>query len=183
MSNDNRHLTPWWRRRYWPWACGVVGVMFAALASIALAWPLDWHMTEDDRGYVLLKGGTLTAIVNDDQYVQRSRDLIREYNGHAHAGILWTLPFPTHPFALPRVAWSAEDRGSLDSGAPGPVFGHTSAIELPLGWPTLLFTGLSAFGFYRLWKHRHPPGHCQCCGYDMAGLAPGSSCPECGRSS
>jgi hypothetical protein len=29
-------------------------------------------------------------------------------------------------------------------------------------------------------RHRHPPGHCQKCGFDLRAHKPGEKCPECG---
>ena len=37
-------------------------------------------------------------------------------------------------------------------------------------------------GQLRRW-HRRRHGHCQICNYDLTGLAPGSTCPECGKAS
>ena len=114
MSKDKRDLRPWWRRRYWPWACGVgaIAMMFWAIVN----------------GVMMLMGGRRT----------------------------WDAP--TNMAATLMLLWLA-------------------AV------PSVLLGGASIAGFRQLWRHRHPPGHCQRCGYDMRGLTPGSACPECGNNS
>jgi hypothetical protein len=47
----------------------------------------------------------------------------------------------------------------------------------PLWLPSLLILIPTAFLWYR--DRRHPPGHCQKCGYDLTGNKSGV-CPECG---
>jgi hypothetical protein len=53
---------------------------------------------------------------------------------------------------------------------------------LPLGLMGIsgVFMVLAIPFALRLPTHRDPPGHCLSCEYDLAGLAPGAACPECG---
>jgi hypothetical protein len=55
-----------------------------------------------------------------------------------------------------------------------------SARWFPLQlWPLLLAPAtVCMLGWWRGW-HRHRPGHCPSCRYDLSGLPPGSPCPEC----
>ncbi len=56
--------------------------------------------------------------------------------------------------------------------------GFPLRIAIPLWIPLLIF----AVPTFILWRRdrRHPPGHCQRCGYDLTGNVSGR-CPECGE--
>ena len=58
---------------------------------------------------------------------------------------------------------------------PGPLVG----ISMPL-WFVAALTALPTAGLWWLDRKRIP-GNCLACNYDLAGLAPGSKCPECGK--
>lgn len=57
---------------------------------------------------------------------------------------------------------------------------HTGSevLVLPM-WFILLFTGVPTAWLSRI-DRRTQPGQCHACGYDLAGLADGAVCPECG---
>ncbi len=87
-------------------------------------------------------------------------------------------------------------------GPPGPTIGWR--VQAVYWWPrreSWMLSGPLVVGWYIVvplwipfaafaiptawlgWRDRGPPlGHCRC-GYDLAGLAPGAACPECGASS
>jgi hypothetical protein len=52
---------------------------------------------------------------------------------------------------------------------------QTNAVSLPL-YP--LGASMFAAGLLLRIRHRHAPGHCPRCGYDLAGIT--ARCPECG---
>jgi hypothetical protein len=57
-------------------------------------------------------------------------------------------------------------------------FGPVSGLYVPL-WMLLLPTAVATV--FLFWCDRRPPkGHCQACGYDLAGNTSGV-CPECGE--
>ena len=209
MSNDKRHLRPWWRRRRWPLACGVVALTLGAVCVLSF-WRSLFGFGYHDRMSIGIDIGEATfgIIVYDEDACRNVEQATAQHRPvgwnfrflEPRMGVTW-LPFerPLLDWRKPLRLVPAESPGSsaiaIGGGFVTPVggvtrgpivpqyLGHEYRLSVPLGWPTLLFTGLSAFGFYRLWKHRHPPGHCQRCGFDMKGLAPGSACPECGKAS
>ena len=52
-----------------------------------------------------------------------------------------------------------------------PIWFVAAACALPTAWL-----------WYRDRRDKRP-GHCSRCGYELTGLAPGSTCPECGKAS
>ncbi len=57
-------------------------------------------------------------------------------------------------------------------------WGRSFVLKLPLWIPFLIVALPTAYLFWR--DRRHPPGHCQKCGYDLQGNVSGV-CPECGE--
>ncbi|HMN40458.1 MAG TPA: hypothetical protein PKE29_06395 [Phycisphaerales bacterium] len=97
------------------------------------------------------------------------------------------------------IAWGWAD-GSAEHLVPqtqrlGPVFidrnddgpewwfvsesaGSEGVRAVPL-W--MLVVGAGVPGAVLAWRSRFIRGHCRWCRYDLAGLAPGATCPECGH--
>src|SRR4051812_37899371 len=85
----------------------------------------------------------------------------------------WHEPW-NHPFMSP-FSWRFrfEHRpllGGMDYWmAQVPLWGLAVAVAVP-----------GAILWYRHRRHRFGPGRCPKCGYELAGLAEGAGCPECG---
>jgi hypothetical protein len=64
-------------------------------------------------------------------------------------------------------------RGAMNTGAM-----RAQWFPVPL-WPVILMpTLVCGWGWWRAMAAR-TEGHCPACNYDLSGLLPGSSCPEC----
>ena len=59
------------------------------------------------------------------------------------------------------------------------IKGSPGAVIIPL-WSVALVAALPTAWLWH--RDRRRPGHCPACDYDLIGLTPGSTCPECGRS-
>ena len=59
-----------------------------------------------------------------------------------------------------------------------PIVESGSFVLVPMWIPFLAIALPTAYLFWR--DHRHPPGHCKKCGYDLTGNVSGV-CPECGN--
>lgn len=102
-----------------------------------------------------------------------SIDLAR---GAVSTGFVWYFPRPTEVSWEPFRAgfwsfWKMDWR--VDS--------NVKYLRVPLWMPGLLFATTSSIA-WRLDRRDRRRGHrCPFCGYDLAGLAPSSPCPECGK--
>ncbi|MCC6660600.1 MAG: hypothetical protein IT437_06910 [Phycisphaerales bacterium] len=57
-----------------------------------------------------------------------------------------------------------------------------STLLVPLWIPLLLAVLPTAWAWRHAFRARAGPTACHACGYDLAGLAPATPCPECGQS-
>jgi hypothetical protein len=75
-------------------------------------------------------------------------------------------------------SWTTDRLWGLPRRSRG-AFAGWPIVTVPLGPPAV---ALAASGGVCLLAtiRRRRPGRCRACGYDLAGLAPGSVCPECG---
>ena len=103
------------------------------------------------------------------------------YVGTGTVGWQWHKPghLPRHasrwgPFILdrnddPLEWWPVTMHGASGDGiAAVPLWMPLAATLIPGGWLAI--------------RHRRRSGCCPQCNYDLAGLEPGTPCPECGRS-
>ena len=175
MSKDKRHLRPWWRRRRWPLACGVVGVVLATISFLS-CWRVPF-LNLGGRVMVTVAGARVYVLILDKrmaQYVAREMPYppagLRQFS-RATDGV--------HPFMGWEAHWSEEVTDGIRN--PGRIMGRQTTILMSLGYLVLFFAFVSSWGFLRLWLWRDAPGYCPKCNYDLTGLAFGSKCPECGK--
>ncbi len=140
-------------RRVAKWAGLVVCLLLAA------AWCMSLRLT---FGYGGVLSGTHTCQVVSgglllcrwDPPMEASR---WEFEAHGSPKVQWWPGWESFSLGRAAVSW----------------------FMLPLWMPFALVGIPTAWLWWRDWG-RARPGHCSC-GYDLAGLAPGAACPECGK--
>ncbi len=139
-------------RRVTKWAGLVVCVLIAAAWCVSIRWGLGYQG------------------VAPSEYVWRVTDggLVLSYWELRPGSNQWQFAV-NHPQSKWRPEWE-----SFSSAA-----GHCWWFQLPLWMPLSLVALPTGWLLWRDWR-RPRPGHCAC-GYDLAGLAPGAACPECGK--
>ena len=136
-------------RRIAKWTGLVVCVMLVAALMVSLRWAVGSNI-------LLSKGGELQVYL---------------LAGRLYIGTDWREPNREPGFYFLR-------HRSVNRWLPTHYKGTgVSKLFCPI-WMLLLPAALpTAYLFYR--DRRHPPGHCQRCGYDLTGNESGV-CPECG---
>ena len=170
-------LPPWWLRRRWPALSAILVTFLTALAvySVFATFTVRYGL----RSHLYLEGGRLELLILDADFVRSSNRLAA---GTSLPGG-WTcscdvgIRSPWRGFQPPTLNRQRPIFGGVSSVT---VVGHAFGMTIPLMWLVMLIAGCSAFGFWRLWKHRHVAGICSSCGYSLAGIVPPAQCPECG---
>lgn len=134
-----------------------------AAAWLASGWFSAGYTTAGHR-VIVLTGGRVRAILGD----------VRE---------MGVFPQPGSYLGRPLDLRDARWRFNIELVPWPPGFGQFGTVEFPLWIPFVPIAALAAWRRRRwaLWRRRALAGNCRKCGYDLAGLGKGTSCPECGR--
>lgn len=141
------------------WAGVVLCVVTAGLWVFSVIWLLYYFDMADGRPMLWCEVamGCVGVHVLDPEIAGVAGSTGRQWHFHRSPIVQWTPGFvyQTNPFSL--------------------------SLRVPLWIPVLLFTPPTVW----LWRRDRcakQPGVCAECGYDLAGLASGATCPECGKS-
>ena len=169
-------MKPLRRNRRWLRWLGVALTVWL----VALWWATAWYGISYEQYFLNGKYG-----VNLELSKGKLRAELATYNHvfmarYAELGSSWPTGFrigwlrPPSRVLYPRVRWSSNMGIELE----GVSCGTWSGFSLLLWIPALVLAFPTAFLWYRWWRRRIPPGHCQRCGYDLGGST--VRCPECG---
>jgi hypothetical protein len=162
-----------WIRKSAKWTCTIAAVMVVGAAVFSLFRSAVYeHVSKDGETALIVevRGGRLDVVAMFG-YVPEA---LRPYVGWEIQGPdtwSWGMHDSARPFAKWRggIAWIA-------------IWGSSGQwwAGVTLLYPFLL-TAVPAGLLW--WKdlRRFGPGRCPNCGYDRAGLAAGTACPECGK--
>lgn len=162
-----RRLTQLRRAAKW------VGLVLCVL--IAAAWVLShfWYAMRLDHHAgprlmsLIVSRGTVKATLALDP----AADWQRDYEGSWFDLTGWYI-WSQARHHLPARWWPGFETWTAPSG----VAYHTMIVPM---WIPFLLVGVPTAWLW--WRDRRArPGHCAACGYDLAGLAAGAQCPECG---
>ena len=177
MTHAHNAFRPWWRRRWWPLACGTASGFLACVLLLTSHW-CPWFECKR-RIDLWIEKGQLILHVHDDELTAWG---IKHLGPQGYECGLASGRRAMDP-ASPWCGFEKPDSRSrvsvIDNG--GTTIGHFFTVDVPLGWPTAVPAVISAWGFSQLWRRRWLPGQCWACGYDKSDLAPSSRCPECGK--
>lgn len=142
------------------WAALVVCVVIAAVWLSSRWWGVQRTAETNGRWLHLALGRGVFSY--NDVSLGRSLTCDAEWSFHNPAAE-WGFHTPT------ARSW----RPSLMVGP------RQTLLWLPLWIPVVILVLSTAWLWWRD-RRRVRAGHCAACGYDLAGLAPGVGCPECG---
>ena len=135
------------------WACTAACALFtASLVLNALGYEFGWTPDGLFKG-IGVRFGTAHFVIE------------QETNSPARAGATGFYWYrDSGPLLMEWWDWSAFQWG----------------VQIP-AWALVAAAGVSAAWLWRCDTSRPRPGLCPSCGYSLAGLSPGSKCPECGK--
>jgi hypothetical protein len=146
------------------WTFAVLTAAVAALWTISGWWDVGWTHTGARRTWSIIAARGMLAFVVSPR---TAADGEQRVDGLGEG--FWTTRLTID--AAPNWYWTP----IADTGNRPPQW----RLALPLWWFVAAGSLLAATLRYRSYQRRRPPGHCQACGYSLAGVAAGN-CPECG---
>lgn len=159
------------------WAGLVVCVVIAGLWIASMEWTITRiaYSTRSTSVVAVGLGSLRIAWVRDDRPARRlvlwsAQRRVQPGRPYLDVDVLgwFTLGLP-RPGTTPIPRWMAGPSNDIDLWVS--LWMPFVATALPTGW--------------LWWRDRRARwvGHCAACGYDLAGLAAGAVCPECGKAS
>ncbi len=145
-------------RRVAKWAGSLLSMLIAAAWAGSTLYEVRRSDPGPGRGlaWVALNNGTVVARWITDA----------DWNSWLQPGASWSIQSRPDRYSV-SFLWPRFERGVDGIRVAAPLWVPLAVFALPTAW---LF-----------WRDRRPrPGHCTC-GYDLAGLAAGAACPECGK--